>query len=234
MFCCEPEGRYCCAKSVVIAPFWFSMEHLWIVIVPFWLSTDYMSLRRTCHPKIYWCTAPPPPPPLAPFPLSDAIHSLFLCWYSCFARQALISLCDDKVSYPRTNQSSKVLIELVRNYLTGYQFYISIKTWKCILIFQVFKLKFLECSFYQDCSWKQIKDIGLSYICQNQNLYTGHQNVFVIGTVGGGGGVCVCVCVGGGGGGVLGRIPGGFIGVAPIIYKNCFDDKFHTNWILIM
>ena len=24
------------------APFWFSMEYLWIVIAPFWLSTDYM------------------------------------------------------------------------------------------------------------------------------------------------------------------------------------------------
>ena len=29
-----------CTKSIVIAPFWFSMEHLCILIVPFWLSTD--------------------------------------------------------------------------------------------------------------------------------------------------------------------------------------------------
>ena len=36
----EPEGCYCCTKSMVIAPFWFSMEHLWIMIAPFWLSTD--------------------------------------------------------------------------------------------------------------------------------------------------------------------------------------------------
>ena len=35
-----PEGRYRCTKSMVIAPFLFSTEHLWIVIVPFWLSTD--------------------------------------------------------------------------------------------------------------------------------------------------------------------------------------------------
>ena len=36
----EPEGCYCCTKSVVIVPFWFATEHLWTVIVPFWLSTD--------------------------------------------------------------------------------------------------------------------------------------------------------------------------------------------------
>ena len=36
----EPEGRYCCTKSMAIAPFWFSTEHLWAAITPFWLSTD--------------------------------------------------------------------------------------------------------------------------------------------------------------------------------------------------
>ena len=40
MFHWEPEGRYCCTKSMAIAPFWFSKEHLWFAIVPFWLSTD--------------------------------------------------------------------------------------------------------------------------------------------------------------------------------------------------
>ena len=40
MFCWEPEGRYRCTKSMAIAPFWFSMEHLWSAIVPFWLSAD--------------------------------------------------------------------------------------------------------------------------------------------------------------------------------------------------
>ena len=40
MFCWEPEGCYCCTKSMVIVPFWFSKEHLWIVIAPFWLLTD--------------------------------------------------------------------------------------------------------------------------------------------------------------------------------------------------
>ena len=41
-FRCEPEGRYRCTKSMAIAPFWFSMEYLWIVIAPFRLSTDNM------------------------------------------------------------------------------------------------------------------------------------------------------------------------------------------------
>ena len=40
MFHWEPEGRYRCTKSMAIAPFWFSVEHLWILVVPFWLSTD--------------------------------------------------------------------------------------------------------------------------------------------------------------------------------------------------
>ena len=41
-FCWKPEGHYHCTKFMVIAPFWFSMEHHWIVIVPFWLSTEDM------------------------------------------------------------------------------------------------------------------------------------------------------------------------------------------------
>ena len=40
MFCREPERRYCCTKSMAIAPFWFSTEHLWSAIAPFWLSAD--------------------------------------------------------------------------------------------------------------------------------------------------------------------------------------------------
>ena len=36
----EQEGRYRCTKSMAIAPFWFSMEHLWSAIAPFWLSAD--------------------------------------------------------------------------------------------------------------------------------------------------------------------------------------------------
>ena len=43
----EPEGCYCCTKSMVIAPFWFSMEHLWIMIAPFWLSTDDILLSMS-------------------------------------------------------------------------------------------------------------------------------------------------------------------------------------------
>ena len=46
----EPERRYRCTKSIAIAPFWFSMEHLWTAIMPFWLSTDD------------WYRGPPPPP----------------------------------------------------------------------------------------------------------------------------------------------------------------------------
>ena len=59
----EPEGRYRCTTSMVIAPFWFSkehhwiviapfwvlIEHLWIVIAPFWLSTDDIGGKQT-----YW------------------------------------------------------------------------------------------------------------------------------------------------------------------------------------
>ena len=47
MFRWEPEGRYRCTKSVEIAPFWFSMDHLWTAIVPFWLSTYNITYRST-------------------------------------------------------------------------------------------------------------------------------------------------------------------------------------------
>ena len=58
----EPEGRYCCTKSMAIAPFWFSTEHRWSAITPFWLSTDEMSIQK----RGVWgsnTTAPLPPPP---------------------------------------------------------------------------------------------------------------------------------------------------------------------------
>ena len=42
MFHWEPEGPCRCTKSMAIAPFWFSMEHLWIVIVPFWFSMEHL------------------------------------------------------------------------------------------------------------------------------------------------------------------------------------------------
>ena len=40
MFHWKPEGRYRCIVSMSIAPFWFSMEHLWPSLTPFWLSAD--------------------------------------------------------------------------------------------------------------------------------------------------------------------------------------------------
>ena len=40
----EPEGRHCCAKSMAIAPFWFSTEHLWTVLTSFWLAADDIHL----------------------------------------------------------------------------------------------------------------------------------------------------------------------------------------------
>ena len=40
MFCWEPEGRSGCTKSMVIAPFWFSMELCWTVLMPFWFSAN--------------------------------------------------------------------------------------------------------------------------------------------------------------------------------------------------
>ena len=43
----EPEGRYHCAKSMVIAPFSFSVEQHWTALMPFWLSTDDMRLNDT-------------------------------------------------------------------------------------------------------------------------------------------------------------------------------------------
>ena len=38
------KGAIACTKSMAIAPFWFSAEHLWSAITPFWLSTADMSL----------------------------------------------------------------------------------------------------------------------------------------------------------------------------------------------
>ena len=35
MFCWEPEGRYRYNNSMAMAPFWFSMEHLWTAIMPY-------------------------------------------------------------------------------------------------------------------------------------------------------------------------------------------------------
>ena len=38
------EGGYCCTKSKVIAPFWFSTEHCCTALIPFWFSAgDVMS-----------------------------------------------------------------------------------------------------------------------------------------------------------------------------------------------
>ena len=34
------KGAIAVQKSMAIAPFWFSMEHLWTAITPFWLSPD--------------------------------------------------------------------------------------------------------------------------------------------------------------------------------------------------
>ena len=45
MFWWELEGCYCCTKSVVIAPFWFSTEHHWTVLTPFWLLADNIHLH---------------------------------------------------------------------------------------------------------------------------------------------------------------------------------------------
>ena len=38
-------------QSMVITPFWFSTEHLWIVIAPFWFSTDGMYLHFSFNLK---------------------------------------------------------------------------------------------------------------------------------------------------------------------------------------
>ena len=48
----EPEGLYCLGLCTVIAPFWFSMEHLWMVITPFWISTDDMIFLMLIFLKI--------------------------------------------------------------------------------------------------------------------------------------------------------------------------------------
>ena len=45
LFCWGPEGRYWCTKSMVIASFWFSMEHSkWLM--PFWFSADNIFQRQ--------------------------------------------------------------------------------------------------------------------------------------------------------------------------------------------
>ena len=41
MFRWEPEGKYCCTKSVAKTPFWFSMEHHSTASVPFWFSMEH-------------------------------------------------------------------------------------------------------------------------------------------------------------------------------------------------
>ena len=48
MFHWEPERHYRHRLCTVIAPFWFSMKHLWIAITPFWLSLKmYTYYRRS-------------------------------------------------------------------------------------------------------------------------------------------------------------------------------------------
>ena len=47
MFRWEPEGRYRCTKSMVIAPFWFSTEHCRLALTPFWLSSDDIYVSRS-------------------------------------------------------------------------------------------------------------------------------------------------------------------------------------------
>ena len=42
MFHREPEGHYRCTKSMVIVPFWFSLEQHWTALTPFWLSAKDM------------------------------------------------------------------------------------------------------------------------------------------------------------------------------------------------
>ena len=36
----EPEGCYCCTTSIVIAPFWFSMDRRWMALTAFWFSAN--------------------------------------------------------------------------------------------------------------------------------------------------------------------------------------------------
>ena len=52
MFPWEPEGCYCCTKSMAKAPFWFSMEHCWTALMPFWLLTDNIV---TLEPEGHYC-----------------------------------------------------------------------------------------------------------------------------------------------------------------------------------
>ena len=50
----EPEGHYCCTKSNVtlIAPIWFSTEHICTVLVPFWFSAADISLLSNCSVEV--------------------------------------------------------------------------------------------------------------------------------------------------------------------------------------
>ena len=58
LFRWELEGRYHHRHCTTIAPFWFSMEHLWILIMPFWLSTDnieiFFNFSESCI-GLRWC-----------------------------------------------------------------------------------------------------------------------------------------------------------------------------------
>ena len=49
MFRWEPEWHNHCTKSIAIAPFWFSTEHLWIAITPFWFSAESMWMCLHVH-----------------------------------------------------------------------------------------------------------------------------------------------------------------------------------------
>ena len=42
----EPDGRYCCTKSMVISPLCFSAEHHWIMITPSLFSTDDIRIQK--------------------------------------------------------------------------------------------------------------------------------------------------------------------------------------------
>ena len=77
MFRWEPEGRYPCTKSMVIAPFWFSTEHLWIVIMAFWfsaddmvISLDFKALQTIWHSWVSWHV-------LSIFVVITGIHEIF-------------------------------------------------------------------------------------------------------------------------------------------------------------
>ena len=50
----EPEGHYCCTKSMAIVPFWFSEDHCWTVSTPFCFSTN--NVCRHMKKCVYKCT----------------------------------------------------------------------------------------------------------------------------------------------------------------------------------